>query len=77
MFLINFQLWARNRNIPGGAVSILGGGGLLNVGSDYKSMYVPMYVCVSVNMCMCTYMCMYMHVYMCKVYMCIYSCRSI
>ena len=36
MFLINFQLWARNRKIPvgGGSVLILGEG-LVNMGRAY------------------------------------------
>ena len=35
MFLINFQLWARNRKIPGGGSFNIRGGGLIIVGSDY------------------------------------------
>ena len=33
MFLINFQLWARNRKIPGGgSFNIRGGGGVIKRG---------------------------------------------
>ena len=35
MFLINFQLWARNREIPGaGSFHVGGGGALILGGSD-------------------------------------------
>ena len=49
MFLINFQLWARNRKIPGGG-SFNIRGGLIIVGSDYykgsltvlQSLHIPL-----------------------------------
>ena len=34
MLEIKFELWARNREIPGREISILGGG-FMSVGSDY------------------------------------------
>ena len=42
MFLINFQLWARNRKIPVGGSFNIGGGGLIIRRSDYlaEALYV-------------------------------------